>query len=393
MPSLKEHFLLDPSVVFLNHGSYGATPKPVFEAYQQWQRRLERQPVLFLGRELPGLMLESRTALGEYLNADPNDVVYVPNATHGVNIVARSLDLQPGDEILTTDHEYGACDYTWEFHCSRIGARYIHRPIPLPVHTDEEIVDEFWRGVTPRTKVIYLSHITSSTALRLPVEAICQRARQAGILSVVDAAHSPGQIPVDLEALGADVAFGNCHKWLMNAKGSAFLYVRRERQDLIEPLVVSWGYHATPDIATGSRFIDTLQWTGTKDPTAALTVPTAIQFMKDHDWDTVRDQCHVLLRQAIERICDLTRLPSLYPLDSHFYSQMGIAPLPVSDLPLLKLRLYDEYKIEAPLTEWRDKQFVRISVQGYNTQEDIDALVSALENLLPQVAVRSPLIP
>ena len=387
MTSLKEHFLLDPAIVFLNHGSYGATPRPVFEAYQTWQRRLERQPVLFLGRELPALLRESRVVLGEYLNADADDLVYIPNATHGVNIVAHSLQLEPGDEILTTDHEYGACDYTWEFNCGRMGARYIHRPIPLPIHTDEEIVEEFWRGVTPRTKVIYLSHITSSTALRLPVEDICRRARQAGLLSVVDAAHSPGQIPVDLEALGADVAFGNCHKWLMSAKGSAFLYVRRELQDLIEPLVVSWGYHATPDIATGSRFIDYLQWTGTKDPTAALTVPTAIQFMKDHDWDSVRDQCHRLLRQAIEKICELTELPPLYPVDSDFYYQMGIAQLPASDLSLLKLRLYDEYKIEVPLTEWQDKQFVRISVQGYNTQEDIDALVSALEDLLPQVAV------
>ena len=150
---------------------------------------------------------------------------------------------------------------------------------------------------------------------------------------------------------------------------------------------MSWGYHATPDIATGSRFIDYLQWTGTKDPTAALTVPTAIQFMKDHDWDSVRDQCHRLLRQAIEKICELTELPPLYPVDSDFYYQMGIAQLPASDLSLLKLRLYDEYKIEVPLTEWQDKQFVRISVQGYNTQEDIDALVSALEDLLPQVAV------
>lgn len=386
MSSLKEYFLLDPSVIFLNHGSFGATPRPVFEAYQNWQRRLEHQPVLFLGRELPHFLHESRDILGKYLNADGDDLVYIPNATHGVNIVAHSLQIQPGDEILTTDHEYGACDYTWDFMCEKRGAKYIHQHIPLPVESEEEMIDQFWQGVTPQTKVIYLSQITSSTAVRLPVQEICHRARQAGILAIIDAAHSIGQIPVDLQALGADMVFGNAHKWLMNAKGSAFLYVRRPMQSLIEPLVVSWGYHATPDIATGSRFVDYLQWTGTKDPAASLTVPDAIRFMEDHDWDAVRCKCHLLLRQAIGRICDLTRMPPVYPLDSDFYSQMGVAPLPPTNLPVLKSRLYDEFKIEVPLTEWQDKQFIRVSVQGYNTQEDIDALIGALEILLPQVA-------
>src|SRR6266540_2304328 len=195
MTSIKEYFLLDPDIVFLNHGSFGATPKPVFEVYQNWQTRLERQPVLFLGRELDKLLLESRIALGEYLHADANDLVYIPNATHGVNIIAHSLQLKPGDEILTTDHEYGACDYTWDFICGKTGAKYIHQPIPLPVSSEEEIIDQFWQGVTPRTRAIYVSHMASSTALKLPVEKICQRAREAGIFSIVDAAHSPGQIP------------------------------------------------------------------------------------------------------------------------------------------------------------------------------------------------------
>jgi isopenicillin-N epimerase len=385
MVPLKEYFLLDPTVIFLNHGSYGATPRPVFEAYQNWQRRLERQPVLFLGRELPALMRESRAALGEYLNADFDDLVYIPNATHGINIVARSLKLGTGDEVLTTDHEYGACDYTWEFNCEKTGARYIHQSVPLPVQSEAGIVEQFWLGVTPRTKVIYVSQITSSTALRLPVEEICRRAREQDILTVVDAAHAPGQIPVDLQALGADIVFGNCHKWMLAPKGSAFLYVRREVQDLIDPLVVSWGTHPTSEIETGSRFIDILQWTGTKDPTASLAVPTAIRFMQEHDWEEVRRRCHSLLRQAIERICDLTKMSPLYPLDSDFYSQMGIAPLPPSNLAALKSRLYDEYKIEVPLTEWHDNQFIRISVQAYNTQRDLDVLLEALRVLLPQV--------
>ena len=383
MSNLKQHFLLDPSITFLNHGSFGASPKPVFEAYQNWQLRLERQPVLFLGRELDNLLKDSRYVLGEYLNADTDDLVYIPNATHGVNIIAHSLSLKPGDEILTTDHEYGACDYTWDFICSKTGTSYIHQPIPLPVHSEEEIIEQFWLGVTAQTKVIYLSHITSPTALCLPVEKICQRAKKAGILTVIDAAHAPGQIPVDLQMLDADIVFGNCHKWMLNVKGSAFLYVRRELQNLIEPLIVSWGYNPTPETTTGSRFIDIFQWTGTKDPTAALTVPTAIQFMQEHNWDEVRKECHNLLRHGIEQICDLTEMPPLYPLDSDFYSQMAIAPLPAdTDLVTLKARLYDEYRIEVPLISWNGHKLLRISIQGYNTQDDIDKLCKTLAELL-----------
>ena len=387
MLGLRDFFQLDPTVTFLNHGSFGATPKPVFEIYQEWQRRLERQPVLFLGRELGALLKESRQALGEYLNAETDDLIYIPNATHGVNIISRSLSLQAGDEILTSDHEYGACDYSWDFSCMKTGAKYIRQPIRLPVHTEEEIVEQFWLGVTPATKAIYLSHITSSTALRMPVEKICQRAKQAGILTMIDAAHSPGQIPVDLQDLGADMVFGNCHKWMLSPKSAAFLYVRKEVQYMVEPLIVSWGFNAPTETTTGSRFVDLFQWTGTKDPAAALSVPKAIQFMKENDWDEVRHECHLLLRQAIERICRLTGLPPLYPLDSNFYSQMGIAPLPPSDIGLLKSRLYDEYKIEIPLIQWQDQQFLRISVQGYNAQADIDRLVEALKVLLPQVAI------
>lgn len=349
--------------------------------------RLERQPVLFLGRELDVLLEQSRRMLAEYLNCDFDELVYIPNATHGANIITHSLKLQKNDEILTTNHEYGACDFAWEFACDRVGAQYIRHPIILPIDSEDEIIETFWQSVTPKTKAIYLSHITSPTALRLPVEKICQRAKQEGILTIVDAAHSPGQIPVDLRALGADIVFGNCHKWMLNVKGSAFLFVRRDLQHIVEPLIVSWGYHPTPETTTGSRFIDILQWTGTKDPTAALTVPNAIQFMNDHHWDSVREECHILLKNAIERICDLVGMPALYPLDSDFYRQMGIAPLPFSNLSVLKKRLYDEYKIEVPVIQWQDKQFIRISVQGYNSQEDIDILVNSLKALLPQVSI------
>jgi isopenicillin-N epimerase len=387
VPSLKEHFLLDPTVIFLNHGSFGATPKPVFDAYQDWQLRLERQPVLFLGREYNELLLQSRLALGNYLNVDSDDLVYIPNATHGVNIIARALNLGAGDEILTTNHEYGACDYTWDYLCGKADARYIHRSIPVPVCSEDDMVEQFWQGVTAHTKAVYLSHITSPTALRLPVEKICALAKQAGIVSIVDAAHSPGQIPVDIKFLDADVVFGNCHKWMLSPKGAAFLYIRRELQHLVEPLIVSWGYQSTTETTTGSRFVDLFQWTGTKDPAAALAVPAAIQFMQEQNWDGVRSECHALLHETLERICDLTGLAPLYPLESDFYSQMGVAPLPHSNLAALKNRLYDEYRIEVPLIEWNEMHLIRVSVQAYNDQADVDALLDALNSLLPQVAL------
>ena len=198
----------------------------------------------------------------------------------------------------------------------------------------------------------------------------------------MDAAHSPGQIPVDFQDVGADIIFGNCHKWMMAPKGAGFLFARREVQHLIEPMIVSWGYHADDGITAGSQFIDYLQWTGTNDPAAYLSVPAAIQFAKDNGWVEVRQACHELLKYGLQEICDLTGMEPLYPLDSKFYAQMGIAPLPPSDLAVLKRRLYDEYLVEVPLVQWQDRQFIRVSVQGYNTKKDLDILLHALKELL-----------
>ncbi|MEX1018732.1 MAG: aminotransferase class V-fold PLP-dependent enzyme [Litorilinea sp.] len=216
LPALAEQFLLDDDIVFLNHGSFGACPRPVFEKYQYWQRELERDPVDFIGRRTQDLMLESRKELANYLNAPVEQMVFVPNATYGINVVARSLNLQPGDEILTTNHEYGAVNNTWRFNAGKQGWEYINHPIPMPVTTQQDFVDRLWEGVTPRTKVITFSHITSPTALIFPAQLICERARAEGILTVIDGAHAPGQIELDLTAMGVDYYTGNCHKWLWN---------------------------------------------------------------------------------------------------------------------------------------------------------------------------------
>ncbi|NUM46771.1 MAG: aminotransferase class V-fold PLP-dependent enzyme [Anaerolineales bacterium] len=212
-PPLRTLFLLDPEVIFLNHGSFGATPRPVFEDYQHWQRALERQPVQFIVSELNTHLTAARQAMGAYIHADPDDLVFVPNATFGVNVVARSLTLAEGDEILASNHEYGACENVWDFLCRKTGAVYKRQPIPLPIPSPDEWVHQFWQGVTARTKVIFLSHLTSPTAATFPIQAICARARAEGILTVIDGAHAPGQIPLEMEALGADFYTGNCHKW------------------------------------------------------------------------------------------------------------------------------------------------------------------------------------
>jgi isopenicillin-N epimerase len=381
MSTLKALFLLDPEIVFLNHGSFGACPRPVFETYQRWQRELERQPVAFLGRQAAALLAHARAQLAAYLGVAADDVVYVPNPTTAINMVPRSLHLGPMDEILTTDHEYGAMERTWRFVCRQTGAQYVRQPLPLPVMDADAWVETFWQGVTDRTRVIFLSHITSPTALTLPVEAICQRARAAGVLSIVDGAHVPGHLPLHLPSIGADLYTGACHKWLCAPKGAAFLYARREVQPWLEPLVVSWGYESAQP--SDSQFIDYHEWQGTRDLAAFLTVPAAIAFQAQHGWAAVRQHCHELACTTRQRLNALTGLAPICPASPRWFTQMFTARLPAhTDLEALKQRLYDEYRVEVPVVAWNGQKFIRVSLQGYNTPSDADTLVEALARLL-----------
>jgi isopenicillin-N epimerase len=378
MLSLKEHFLLDPKIAFLNHGSFGATPKPVFREYQHWQRELEHQPVEFLARRHDQLMYGARTALAEYFRTEAENLVYTQNVTISVNMVAHSLDLGPGDEVLASDHEYGACDRTWRFLAKERRFRYINHSIPVPLISTTDFTEQLWKGVTSRTRVIFLSHITSPTAVVFPVAEICRRARAAGILTIIDGAHVPGQLPLDLPAVGADFFGGNLHKWLCAPKGAGFLYARPEVQHLLKPLVVSWGYESTKP--SNSSFIDHNEWWGTRDIAAFLSVRAAIQFQMEHDWVRVRAECHALLKTALRGLQEYTGLPAFYP-DESWYVQMAAAPLPSEvDIVALKSRLYDEFRVEVPVAEWNGRKLIRVSVQGYNTQEDIDRLLAAVSH-------------
>jgi isopenicillin-N epimerase len=388
MPSLKSHFLLRRDIVYLNHGAFGACPRPVFEVYQRWQQELERQPVEFLGRRAAELMTEARTRLAAYLACAPDEVVYFPNPTTALNMVARSLPLRPGDEVLATDHEYGALDRTWRFLCAKAGARYIRQAIGLPIESAEAVVEAFWSGVSERTRLVFLSHITSPTALTFPVAEICRRARQAGLLVIVDGAHAPGHIPLDLPALGADVYAGACHKWLCAPKGASFLYARRSIQPRLEPLVVSWGWEA--EKPSPSPFVDHHEWQGTRDLAAFLSVPAAIDFQEQHDWPEVRRRCHALASRTRRQIIERTGLPPLCPDSDTWFAQMVAARLPETDVELLQRRLVEKYRIEVPCLRWNGQPLIRVSFQAYNEPEEAQRLVEGLAELLPPSSVNDP---
>lgn len=378
---MKDLFLLDPNILFFNHGSFGACPRPVFEAYQNIQRELESNPVDFLGRRQEGLIAAAREKLATYLSTHPDNLLFVTNATTGMNTVARSLSFEPGDELLTTNHEYGAVDRMWEYVNRHAGLRIVRQEMPVPITTQEEFVERFWQGVTPRTRIISISHITSPTALTFPIEEICRRAREAGIYTIIDGAHAPGQMPVDLDAIGADFYTGNCHKWMCAPKGAGFLYVRPEHHDIIDPLVIGHGW------VDGSTFISRGQWQGTRDTSAYLAVPAAIEFMEQHDWPAVQQRCHQLAVAFTQRMCEFTGLQPFSPLTNEWFAQMVSVPLPPCDQPELARRIWEDYRIVVPVYPWNDQNRVRVSFQAYNTQEEIDQLFTALTELLPVLAV------
>ena len=387
--ALRALFLLDPGLVFLNHGSFGACPQPVFEQYQHWQRELERNPVAFLGRRSAELLRAAREQLATYLGAGADDLVFVPNATTGVNVVARSLALQPGDEVLTTDQEYGACDATFRVVCDRTGAVIRRVAVPLPFEP-AAFVPRLMAAVTPRTKLIFASHVVSTTALVFPVAELCARAREAGIPTLIDGAHAPGLIDLDLATVGADYYTGNCHKWLCAPKGSAFLHVRREHQAALQGGIVSWGWLADELAAGGGghtgfdAYVGTtplerrLQWQGTRDIASYLTVPAALDFLAAHDWPVRREGCRQWALQLQREVLSRNGLSAIAPDEA--LTQMVPIPVRATDGEGLRRWLYESRGIEVPVTQHGGQTFVRVSVQAYTTGDELAALLSALRD-------------
>lgn len=379
--SLKELFLLDRKITYLNHAAYGATPRPVFEKFQQLQLELEREPVDFLSRYFTERMEHARSKLAEFVDTDRDNLVYVSNGTTGINIIARSLPAGPGDEVLTSDHEHGGIDRLFRFTSQKLGFTLVRRKIAIPVTTHSEFVEHFWAGVTPKTKVILLSHFTSPTSLLFPVKEICRRARLAGILTVIDGSHVPGQFPLSLRDLNPDFYVGILHKWVCAPKGCAFLYARPSVQSMLDPLVVSWGW--APRNPGPSKFVDFHEWQGSRDVSEYLAAPDAIQFLREHHWDKVRMECRTLALYAQREITKITGVPPYHPELEEWHGQVVCAQLPrhVEAEPL-KNRLRFEYNIDVSTDVFNDWPRIRVSIQGYNALKDVERLLMALKKTL-----------
>jgi isopenicillin-N epimerase len=360
---LRKEFFLDPSVTFLNHGSSSARPRAVIEAYQAWQRALEREPVDFVERQLPLLLDGVRDLIARYVHAPARDVTLIQNATTGVNIAARSLDLRPGDEILTTDLEYGACEKAWEWLCERVGARLVRVEIPLPV---DDVVGRLFAQRTSRTRAVYISHVTSATGLRLPVEEAVAAAKAQGLVSIVDGAHAIAQLDVNVGALGADFYAENCHKWLLAPRGTGFLYVDPHFQDRVDGAVINWGYVDEP-----RTFISRTEEQGTRDVVAHLAVPAAIAFQQERSWPSVRRRCYELARTSRARLCALLGTEPICSED--MLLQMATVRLP-SVPQNLRQRLFDDHRIEVAV----DRHLLRISVAAYTTEAELEYLLDVL---------------
>lgn len=380
LPTIKDQFLLRPDITYLNFGSFGACAKPVFETYQKFQRELESEPVQFIAFNSTHYLKTSRQALASYIHCHEDDLVFTPNPSYAINIITRSLKLQAHDEILSTDLEYGAMDRTWNHYCKLSGARYVRQAISLPLRSKEQFLEDFWKGLSPRTRVVFIGQITSATALILPVKEICEQAKAKGLLTIVDGAHVPGHIPLDLSELKADIYTGACHKWMMTPKGCSFLYVNKANQHWIDPLVVSWGYESVAP--SHSQFQDYHELQGTRDISAFLTIPEAIAFMAEHDWERRAAGCRQLVLEQAGRFFDLLGGKALAPLNGEFIGQMISIPINTTEPEKLQRLLFTDHQIEVPVMRHGNRCYLRYSIQAFNTVEDLDRLYQALENIL-----------
>lgn len=383
---------LDPKILFLNHGSFGACPTEVLQVQAELRARLEAEPVRFLIRDYPALLDEAREALAAFVDADADDLAFVPNATAGVNTVLRSLQFAPGDELLTTSHEYNASRNALDWVASRSGAKVVVAHLPWPVPTPAAVVQAVLEQVTPRTRLLLVDHISSQTALVMPLKELIQLLRKRGVETLVDGAHGPGQVPLSLRELGAGYYTGNCHKWLCAPKSVAFLHVRKELQAGLKPLSVSHG-HNSPR-RDRSRFRLDFDWTGTADPTPALCVPHVLRVMGGMlpgGWPALMADNRAKALAARRMLCErlgvaphcpeemvgamaTVGLPDGYPVE----------PPPPLYLDPLQDRLFHDWNIEVPVTAWpkAPRRHVRISAQLYNSHAEYQTLAEALEALL-----------
>lgn len=383
-----DHFALDPAVTFLNHGSFGAAPRAVLAAQQRLRDRMEAQPVQFLVRDLEPLLDGARAAVGAFVDAPADDLVFVPNATHAVNAVLQSLTLSPGDEVVVTDHGYAACTNAARFAAERAGARVVTAAVPFPLRSPGAVLDAITRVLSPRTRLVLVDHVTSPTALVFPVEDIVHVCQRQGVDVLVDGAHAPGMIPLSLRALGAAFYAGNLHKWVCAPKGAGFLYVHPSQQHRVRPLVI--GHGATTTRTDRSRLSIEFNWMGTADPTATLCVPDAIAFMGallPGGWDALRAANRALALEARALLADALGIDA--PAPDAMLGAMAALPLPADRFPptrgcdptfddALQQRLWEGHRIEVPVMPWGGRALLRVSAQAYNHLGQYRRLADAL---------------
>ena len=388
MTDYASHWTLDPDVRFLNHGSFGACPRVVLDAQTEFRRRLEAEPVRFMVCDLPDLIDEVRRDLAEFVDADPAGLALVSNATTGVNSVLRSMTLEPGDELLVTDHEYNACRNVLDFVANRARARVVVAALPFPLTHADEVTAAITAKVTPRTRLLLIDHVTSPTALVLPLEKIAAEMHARGVEVLVDGAHAPGMIPLSLRDLGVSYYTGNCHKWMCAPKGAAFLYVREDRRESVRPAVISHGANAP--MGAKSRFQLEFDWTGTDDPTPWLAIPTALRFLGSlfpGGWDELRRRNRDLALEARRLLCE--KLDVAPPAPDGMIGSMASIPLPDADsdmtmgpfdLDPIQEMLWDDHRIDVPIMPWPapPKRWLRVSAQAYNRIGEYRGLTDAL---------------
>ena len=373
--NLKSLFMLDPKITYLNHGSFGACPTPVFNELIKWQKKLELEPTKHLAFDVYEYLEQSRISLSNYIDCNKDDIIFSPNPSTALNTVIKSLDLKKNDEILTTNHEYGALDKTWKFICKKTGAKYIQTDIPLPFLSEEDFIERLEAKITSKTKIIFASHITSSTAIIFPAKKISALAKKHNLFCIIDGAHAPAFIDLSIKKINCDVYVGACHKWMCSPKGVSFLYVKKNHQNKIDPLVVSWGYDS--DFPSKSKFLDYHQWQGTKDMSAYLTIPYTINFLKENNWNKIRKKCYkinIWARNEINNLLDKENI-----CDDKFLGQMSSIYMDIEANPKNNIEFYKKYNIQVPFILWNNKSFFRISIQVYNTKEDIHKLLYALK--------------
>ena len=378
MNGMKDWFLLDPDITFLNHGSFGACPKPVFADYQNWQRKLEKQPIQFMTEILYDGLKKSRESLSKFVGCHDDEIIFFSNPTTAVTNVIHNLDLKSGDEILMTNHEYGALVRAWKEWGNSKGVIIKQQEISFPLDSKLDFIDSFWAGVTEKTKVIFISHITSSTALIFPIKEIIERAKIKGIITIIDGAHVPAHIPLNISVLGCDFYTGACHKWMCGPKGSSFLFVKKEHQEWIKPLVISWGKDG--DDPGPTEFLQNFNWQGTRDMSSFLSIPIAIDFYKK-EIRNYQENCKKLIQNVY---CEFQLVFNNEPISSggDWLGQMVSHPLPDNISQDLKQILLQDYKIEIPVFNWNETQYIRISIQVYNSQKDVELLMSALRSII-----------